>query len=105
MHYNGRVDMLDRHEEHISTVVVHPRVMERHPELAEQDVLSAWESCLRAVPRIDRDSVDYMAIGSDAHGRLIEMLVRQANGNGWVIFHAFTPPTKKALRELGMLRR
>lgn len=85
-------------------VWVHPRVMERHPELAEQDVLAAWESCIRAVPRIDGDCVDYIAIGADAHGRLIEMIARDV-GDTWIIFHAFTPPTHKALRELGLTRR
>ena len=86
-------------------VIVHPRVSERHPELSDQDVLDAWESCIRAVPRIDTDAVDYIAIGADSNGRLIEMVARATEDGEWVIFHVFTPPTKKALRELGMTRR
>ena len=86
-------------------VIVHSRVSERHPELSNQDVLDAWESCIRAVPRIDADAVDYIAIGADTYGRLIEMVARVTDDGTWVIYHAFTPPTKKALRELGMTRR
>ena len=53
----------------------------------------------------DTDAVDYIAIGADSNGRLIEMVARATEDGEWVIFHAFTPPTKKALRELGMTRR
>jgi hypothetical protein len=86
-------------------VVVHPRVHERHPELSEDDVLDAWTSCIQARPRLDRGSIEYLAVGSDAKGRLIEMVARRTRDGLWVIYHAFTPPTKKALRELGMTRR
>lgn len=86
-------------------VIVHPRVMERHPELDEQDVLDAWDACIRAVPRLETDAVEYIALGVDGRGRLIEMVVRETVTGTWVIYHAFTPPTAKALRELGMTRR
>lgn len=86
-------------------VAVHPRVMERHPDLSEEDVLAAWEGCLRSRPRIDVDAVEYIAIGCDARGRLVEMVAREVGGGTWLIYHALTPPTRKALLELGMTRR
>ena len=35
----------------METVVVHPRVMERHPELSEDDVREAWEGYVRMTRR------------------------------------------------------
>lgn len=86
-------------------IVVHPRITERHPEIEAQDVLDAWDACIRAVPRIGTDAIEYIAIGSDSHGRLLEMVARDTGAGVWIIYHAFTPPTIKALRELGMTRR
>ena len=87
------------------SVVIHPRIQERHPKLTDNDVLHAWHSCVRSVPRLDRDGDEYIAVGMDAHGRLLEMIARRTTSGLFVIFHAFTPPTRKALVELGMTRR
>jgi hypothetical protein len=84
--------------------IVHPRVSERHPEISVDDVLDAWESCVRARPRLDRNPNEYIAIGADRTGRLIEMIAARTLDGDWVIYHAFTPPTPKALSELGMIR-
>lgn len=35
----------------MKTVVVHPRVMERHPELSEDDVRGEWEGYVRMTRR------------------------------------------------------
>ena len=86
-------------------VYVHPRVSERHPELSEQDVIDAWDSCIRSVPRLDREPEEYLAVGMDGHGRLVEMIARRTSDSTFLIFHAFTPPTRKALFELGMTKR
>ena len=86
-----------------SDVFVHPRIHERHPELTEKDVLDAWEGCIRSAVRFDVDEV--VAIGSDSHGRLIEMFARCAADGCCVIYHAFTPPTRKMLVELGLSKR
>lgn len=89
----------------MESVVVHPRVNERHPEIGGQDVLDAWDACIRAVPRIDRNPNEYIAVGCDSKGRLLEMIAVHTDQGGWVIYHAFTPPTRKALKELGIARR
>ena len=82
---------------------VHPRITERHPEITKQDVVDAWDSCIRYVPRVNRDGLEYIAVGVDSKGRLLELIAREVGGE-WLVYHAFTPPTKKALRELGMLK-
>ena len=86
-------------------VYVHPRISELHPEVTEQDVLDAWESCIKFVPRLDCDPIEYLAVGMDARGRLIEMIARQTSIGSYIVFHAFTPPTRKMLFELGMVKR
>ena len=85
--------------------IVHPRVQERHPEISEQDVLDAWVSCIRAVPRLDQNPNEYIALGCDSKGRLLEMIALRGSGGILSVYHAKTPPTRKALIELGMIRK
>lgn len=89
----------------MDSVIVHPRIHERHPELSDADVLDAWASCITAAPRLDRDPREYMAIGVDSRGRLVEMIARSMESGGFLIFHAFTPPARKAMVELGLSKR
>ena len=44
---------------------------------------------------------DFVSIGFDQHGRAIEMTGRK-KPFGVLIFHANTPPTTRALKELGL---
>lgn len=76
------------------------RVMERHPELSEEDVVTAFRSVMVDA---ERESGAWMAIGLDGRGRNVEMLYRVV-GDLVVIYHAFTPPTRKFRREIGRLR-
>ena len=85
----------------MNDVVVHPRVMERHPELSEDDVREAWNGYVRMVRRGDDQTV---AVGFDAKGRAVEMVAKESVGD-YLIYHAMTPPTEKALSELGLVRR
>ena len=85
----------------MDSVIVHPRVLERHPEFAEHDVKSAWNNCIRYRRREDCETYEYIAVGSDQNGRLIEM-VAERNNDDWLIYHALTPPSKKTLKELGL---
>lgn len=87
------------------SVVVHPRVEERHPELSRDDVLSAWENMLSYLPRLESDPTRYVAVGSDSRGRLIEMVAQKGCNGTWIIFHAMTPPSRKTLVELKLTRR
>ena len=85
-------------------VEVLPRVHERHPQLTDEDVRTAWESAILSAPRIGRDRDEYVALGFDAKGRLVEMAAVRMSVSRWVIFHATTPPSEKTLRELGVER-
>ncbi len=78
------------------------RIHERHPELEPDDVRSAWEGAIAYAVRSDSRPFEYIAIGFDATGRSIEMVGRRTSVGDWIIWHAFTPPTRKALCELGL---
>ena len=86
-------------------IVVHPRVLERHPELSEEDVVTAWESSLDMCLRVDSPHFpEYVCIGYDSKGRRLEM-VGAMTRDGWLIYHAMTPPSKKTIREIEQARR
>ena len=85
----------------MNEVVVHPRVMERHPELSEDDVREAWDNYV-CMARRDNDQV--LTLGFDAKSRAVEMVAKESSGD-FLIYHAMTPPTRKAMIELGLVRR
>ena len=85
----------------MDTIIVHPRVTEKRPELLERDVLDAWNNCIHAKRRADKDTIEYIAVGSDQNGRLIEA-VAKLDGEAWLLYHAMTPLSKKTLKELGL---
>ena len=66
----------------------------------EQGVLTAWENAIRSAPRPEKDPDEYVAIGFDSKGRLIEMVAIRESSGDWMLYHAKTPPTKKTLAEL-----
>lgn len=84
---------------------VHPRVMSRHPNLTEEDVRSAWINAFVSRSRTAAQTEQQIALGVDGHGKLVELLARRLDERGWLIYHAQTPPSKKTLQELGVLRR
>ena len=86
-------------------VVVHPRVSERHPELSDEDVRSAWKNQYRCVARDTDRGTRHVAVGLDAHGRELEMVGVELEGGDWLIYHAMTPPSTKTYDELGLGRR
>ena len=86
-------------------VFVHQRIHEKHPELEDEDVESAFNNAFAEVRRFDKDVEEFMAIGSDSKGRLVEIVYRTDFEGNIIIFHAFTPPTNKALTELGLMGR
>lgn len=79
----------------MNEVLVHPCITERHPELSAQDVLDAWAGCMRAIPRLDGEVMEYIAIGPDRHGRLVEVIARDIGRGTWLIYHAFAPQLEK----------
>lgn len=82
-------------------ILVLDRVHERHPELSEDDVVTAFRSVMVDA---QREGGDWMAIGLDGRGRNVELLYR-VRGDAVLVYHAFTPPTNKFMKELERLRR
>ena len=86
-------------------VTVHPRIHRRHPEISDQDVQDAWKGCIRSIPRLGEDIGEFVMLGCDTKGRLIEMVAKRLDTDDWLVYHALTPPTKKTLIELGIRGR
>ena len=89
----------------MSGVTVHPRVHQRHPEFTDEDVVSALHGCVRATARTDKGFVEYLLVGIDRRGRLVELVARFCEDGDPLVYHAMTPPAKKTLRQLGLARR
>jgi len=87
----------------MESIFIHPHAT-RHG-LPEEQILHAWKNAIE-VARHDRDDgiIDYIAIGFDQNGRSIEMTARKKSF-GVLIYHANTPPTPRAFKELGLIRR
>lgn len=76
------------------------RIHEHHPEIGEDDVVTAFRAIMVDAQRADGT---WMAVGLDGRGRNVELLYH-TNGVDVVIYHAFTPPTKKFMKEIAELR-
>lgn len=86
-------------------IVVLDRVTERHPNLSKADVRMAWRYAAVGVPRYRGRPFEYLAVGCDGKGRILEMTGRRDVWTGdWIIWHAMTPPSVQTLREIGMRR-
>ncbi|MDI9591007.1 MAG: hypothetical protein QM302_08245 [Acidobacteriota bacterium] len=87
----------------MSVIDVHPRVHRRHPEIADDDVLAAMHGMVRYQ---QRDGGEWLSVGFDDKGRLLELVyVYDSDRDGFLVYHAMTPPSGKTLRELGLERR
>jgi hypothetical protein len=90
-------------------VIVDRRVMELHPELAEQDVIHAVKHEIGSRLRLGTFPAQTAGVGMDGNGRLVEWVKIPLDGaggqvmGGWFVYHAMTPPTKKMLREVGLI--
>jgi hypothetical protein len=83
-------------------VQVHPRVTQRHPEVTTADVIEAFEGTLRSRAR-ETQPVQWVGVGTDAGGRLLEYVAVEEEPDGWLVFHAM-PATKKVMTEVGLRR-
>lgn len=83
-------------------VVVHHRIRERHPDVTEDDVRTAWNSQIKRRKREELHPPQYAAVGFDAKGRLLQMVAVYDPLNDVVlIFHAMRA-TWNMLNELGL---
>jgi hypothetical protein len=86
----------------MNEIGVHPRVSRRHPEIRDEDIVAAMRSMIRYK---QRKSGEWLAVGMDARGRLLEMVYAYDEEEGFFfVFHGMTPPSGKVLGELGLER-
>lgn len=85
------------------SVQVHKRVAQRHPNISAQDVLAAWSNRVVCQIRLGPWPPQYVAVGLDKNGRLIEMVaVCNEASDEVLIFHANTPISESVARELNL---
>lgn len=84
-------------------VEVHPRVQQKRPQIEPADVEAAFRTTVRKVARLDTDPVQWVGVGTDGRGRLLEYVAIETGGDTWLIFHAMAATTK-VLRETGLRR-
>lgn len=86
-------------------VEIHPRVFRKHPQLSEEDILTAWENAYYEALRPESPNFpEYLWIGQDAKGRDVEM-VGTMKEDGWLIYHANTPLSSRVVNEMKKGRR
>ena len=83
---------------------VHERVMRRHPELSEEDVICARRNEFVVQERVDeqQERRTLIALGVDSKVRLLELTGAEDAAGVQTVFHAMTPPTANVLFELGL---
>lgn len=83
---------------------VHKRVNRIHPEIKDEDAIAALENSIRAAPREGTSfPPEWVGIGIDMNGRLLQYVAVNLSGDEWLIFHAMAA-TRKVLNELGVGR-
>ncbi|NKY11026.1 hypothetical protein [Cellulomonas hominis] len=82
-------------------VTVHPRVQGKRPEIGDADVQAAFAATLRKVARTDTDPMQWVGVGLDGRGRLLEYVAVETGQDQWLVFHAM-PATTKVLIETGL---
>ena len=86
----------------LGAVVVDKRISVRHPELSCSDVAIAWLDAFVLQERLGDGACKWVALGCDSKGRVLEMVAVELEGGRTLVYHAFRPPTRKFLNELGM---
>ena len=83
-------------------VRVRPRIEAKRPEIVPDDARAAFLSALAKRAR-KTEPVQYVGVGLDDHGRLLEFVAVEQARDEWLIYHC-APPTKGVLKELGLRR-
>lgn len=74
----------------------------KRPEIADEDVFTAFDEALRSRGR-DTNPIQWVGVGMDHHGRLLEFIAVEDEPDGWLVFHAMIATTK-ILHEVGLGR-
>lgn len=91
----------------MNRVYVDDRVVTRHPEqkIEKADAVATWNNAIKSRPRLEKNPAEYLVIGIDGKGRLMELVAIRNDDGDFLIYHAFTPPQPNAKRELGTTER
>lgn len=91
----------------MNVAYAHDRVETQHPEqnITKDDAVTAWYNAIRSKPRLDKNPDEYLAIGIDGKGRLMELVAIRDEDGDFLIYHAFIPPQDNAKKELGIYRK
>jgi hypothetical protein len=82
-------------------ISIHPNAYKHG--LTDEEIGHAWRNAFEWVRRDRTDGgIDYALVGIDQRGRLVELVARKCSEDGYIVFHALTPPTKRMLAELGL---
>lgn len=85
-------------------LLVHPRIHERHPDVTDEDVRATWRNQVKRRKREGLHPPQYAAVGFDAKGRLLQVVVVYDPGRDTILaFHAMKA-TQSMLNELGLSR-
>ena len=84
---------------------IHPRIFLRHPQLNEEDIRTAWRNSYYEALRADSQNYpEDLWIGVDSKGRDVER-VGTLTDDGWRIYHANTPLSRRVRLEVEKARR
>ena len=83
-------------------IYVHPHALKHG--ISEDRILFAWSNFIRKQRRSVPRENEVVVVGSDQEGGWLQ-IVAVDRGSFMLVIHAMTPPSKKVLRELGMVRR
>lgn len=81
--------------------MVYPRVIERHPEIDEADVICACVNAFALMQREPFMSGAYIGSGADRKGRLLEFAGKETEDGSLLVYHAMKL-TRKMQLELGL---
>ena len=72
--------------------------------LSEEQIRFAWSIFIKKQFRGKPNEGEILCIGYDKNGTMIQIVAAEKNF-GVLIYHAMTPPTRNALKELRLLKR
>ena len=83
-------------------IAIHPNSYKHG--LDDNAIEHAWRNAFEWLRRDRNDGkTEYVLLGVDRQGRLVELVARSAGNDGYIVFHANTPPSRRVLEELGLM--
>lgn len=82
----------------MNRVYVDGGVVTRHPEqkIEKADAVTAWNNAIRSRPGLEKNPAEYLAIGIDDKGRLMEPIAIRNDNEDFLIYAAPAQRQKRA---------